>query len=355
MTTGSFAGLRPAATVINYNTASLTARCVQSLIDAGFERIWVLDNASSHADRTALEKHLQPHAPRCMLVLSDRNLGFAAGSNLLIEHALDEPDMTHVFLLNSDAIVTADGITALCGAVRNSSADLAGGRVHRLECAADGSEVYTDEAESLGIALYKTLLASNRKHREEAFLGPTGGCALLSRDVLESLRNAHGYVFDPDYFCYAEDTDLCIRAVLLGHSATYVDTVVAYHEGQASSGGGFNDFVYYHGIRNSVWTVIKSVPGTIIARNLHWVLLLHAGIIVRHTLRSKFRLTVRLYYDAFRVLPALLGKRRAIRRTRRADAVAELTKTITPWFYEPGYLRMAVRDLFALRWLRKQQ
>lgn len=355
MTTGSFAGLRPAATVINYNTASLTARCVQSLIDAGFERIWVLDNASSHTDRTALEKRLKPHAPRCTLVLSDRNLGFAAGSNLLIEHALAEPDITHVFLLNSDAIVTADGITALCRVVRNSSAGLAGGRVHRLECTANGTEVRTDEVESLGIALYKTLLASNRKHRDEAFLGPTGGCALLSRDVLESLRKAHGYVFDPDYFCYAEDTDLCIRAVLLGHSATYVDTVVAYHEGQASSGGGFNDFVYYHGIRNSVSTVIKSVPAVIIARNLHWVLLLHAGIIVRHTLRSKFRLTVKLYYDALRALPVLLKKRRAIQKTRRPGATAELAKAITPWFYEPGYLQMAIRDLFAMRWLRKPQ
>lgn len=351
-----FSGLQPTAAVINYNTATLTLRCVRSLIDAGFQRIWVLDNASVAADRAILRASLSAHAACCTLIESDTNLGFAAGSNMLIERMLAETVVTHVLLLNSDAVLATNGGAALCNAARQSGADLVGGRVHRLEAAhGEINATTTDEVESRGIALYKTLLASNRKHDAEAFLGPTGGCALLSRRVLQSLQAAHGYVFDPDYFCYAEDTDLCIRAVLLGHGASYVDSVVAYHEGQASSGGGFSDFVYYHGIRNSVWTVIKSVPASVIAKNLHWMLLLHVGIVVRHALRGKFRLTAKLYFDAFRPLPRLLKKRRVIQASRQRTAPANLGKLITPWFYEPGYLRAAIRDLLSMRRARKPE
>lgn len=333
------------ALVINYNTAPLTARCVRSLASQGLTTVMVLDNASERADFEALEFALS-EIPECKLIHSERNLGFAGGSNLLITSALARANCTHVLLLNSDAILASDGLRALLATALHTNADLVGGRVNLLIVDDDGKEHLTDTIESHGIALYKTLLASNRKHSAEAYLGPTGGCALLSRVMLENVLNTHGYVFDSDYFCYAEDTDLCIRATLLGHPSAHTDQVVAYHQGQASSGGGFSDFVYYHGIRNSVWTLIKSVPATLLIRKLPWVLLLHAGIIVRHTVRGKFRLTLRIYWDAFRRLPALLRKRRLVSRSSFApDSTARLDSCITPWFYEPDYLRGAINDL----------
>jgi GT2 family glycosyltransferase len=322
------------AAVINYNTAALTRRCTRSLVEAGVARILVLDNASAIEDFRRLA---QDHAGEVAVevIRSEINLGFAQGSNSLIDRALREPSCARVLLVNSDATVEASGLRACLEEMRAGEVDLMGGRMLK-----PGS----DTVDSLGIALYKSLLASNRKSTGDAYLGPTGGFAVYSRRFLEEARRLHGYVFDPAYFCYAEDTDLCIRARLLDARVGYTDAVVAYHEGQGSSAGEYSDFILYHGIRNSIWMAAKSIPAAVIVTHLPWVILLHGGIVLRHTLQGRWRTLWRLYRDAFRGLPAVLRARSKIQATRRIDSRA-FRAFIDRQFYETRFLEGAVRDL----------
>lgn len=330
-----------AAAVINYNTAALTVRCVDSLLEAGIPHILVLDNASNVLDRDLLTERMLQRPPLVQTVFSDKNLGFAGGSNLLIDAILEDPSIRYVLLLNSDAVAVANGVQAMLRAISGSGCAMAGGRIVQ-----DPREPQDGPAiiDSLGITIYRPLLASNRKSLDEIYLGPTGGCAVYARPLLEDLKRLHGYIFDPDYFCYAEDTDLCLRARLLGYQACYVDDVIAHHLGQASSGGGFNSFVLYHGIRNSIWTVLKSVPWSILLLCLPWVVLLHVAIVVSHTLQGEAGTVLRLYRDAIHGLPRMWRKRRTIQSTRRVP-IRAIWHLITPRFYEEAYLRAAIRRL----------
>ena len=321
------------AAVINFNTAALTRRCVRSLLDAGLERVLVLDNASAEADLAALAEERDP---RVRLVRSDTNLGFAAGSNRLIAEALADRGCEAVLLLNSDAVCDALGIAACARAMRSGGHDLMGGRL--MKPAANA-------VDSLGITLYKSLLASNRMSVEDTYLGPTGGLALYSRNFLEDVQRAHGYVFDPSYFCYAEDTDLCVRARLLGRSVGYTDAVVGYHEGQGSTSGQYNDFILYHGIRNSIWMAAKSIPLRILLTHLPWVVFLHGGIVVRHVMQGRWRTLLRLYRDALCGLPRVLRARKVVQGTRRVTP-AQFRSHIDRHFYETRYVKGALRDLF---------
>jgi GT2 family glycosyltransferase len=201
------------------------------------------------------------------------------------------------------------------------------------------------QVDSLGITLYKSLLASNRMSTADTYLGPTGGFAVYSRRFLEEIARLHGYVFDPAYFCYAEDTDLCVRARLLERSVGYADDVVAYHEGQGSTEGEYSDFILYHGIRNSIWMAAKSIPLPVLLTHLPWFLALHAGIILRHTLQGRWRTLLRLYRDAFARLPAVLRDRKVVQASRRAT-LAAFRKHVDRRFYEARFLEGAVRDLF---------
>ena len=330
-----------AAAVINFNTASLTARCMRSLLEAGIQRVVVLDNGSASEDYRRLRDESPVCEKRVRIVRSETNLGFAQGSNQLIEEALQDPACERVLLLNSDATVDAGGLGACLRAMRGSGHDLMGGRM--LKPTTPGSA--GQAVDSLGITLYKSLLASNRMSTADRYLGPTGGFAVYSRRFVEEVKSLHGYVFDPAYFCYAEDTDLCMRARLMRSSVGYIDDVVAYHEGQASNAGQYNDFILYHGIRNSIWMAAKSIPAWILLTHLPWYLLLHAAIIVRHTASGRWRTLLRLYRDAIAGLPAVLAKRRAVQASRRIS-LAEFRALIDPQFYEPRFLKNAIRELF---------
>lgn len=333
-----------AALVVNFNTAELTLRSVGSILAAGVARVLVLDNGSEAADRRLLAEGLQRWPGAVEWVQEECNLGFAQGCNILFERVLGEPGIGHVLLLNSDAVLLEGGLDRLLAAAATGAA-MVGGRVDRHP---DGVGGRAPELESLGITLYRSLLASNRKSTADALLGPTGACALYTRELLLDLKASHGYIFDPDYFCYAEDTDLCIRARLLGYGAVCVDECVALHQGQASSGGGYNDFIMFHGVRNSIWTMVKTTPPATLARNAFWIVLLHGGIVLRHLRRGKFRVLLGLYYSAFKGMPGALRKRAAIQKARRIST-AEFDALVARGLYERDYVRNALSEVISIR------
>jgi len=325
------------AVVINFNTVEHTKTSVRSLRAAPeVGHIVVIDNGSQARDRDELAAFVAQVSDARLLMLPV-NLGFAEGSNAGIRAALEAPDCDALLFLNSDATLAPDGAQALLALfAEEETIGSVGGRVTKPGGAVD----------SLGIAFYASCLASNRMTTRDRFFGPTGGCAIYRRELLEKLQAEHGHMFDPDFFCYAEDTDVAARALLLGYRSGYCDGVVAQHEGQASSGGGFNDFVLYHGIRNSVWMLVKCVPWPVFWLCSPLIVLMHVAIFVRHGLGGKGKVVLRLYRDAVRGIPAMLRKRRAIQAKRKIGALAFM-RCMTWRFYDADYLSQSLRQVFA--------
>lgn len=327
-----------AVAVINYRTATVTAECIATLAKIEPEaRIYLLDNGSGEAE-VAVLRELAARTPRLRLIESAHNLGFAAGMNRLLESILSDPENDPVLLLNSDTKPTAGFLPAMRRLLDPAQrVEMVGARQLRP----DGAAV-----ESLGIALYRSTLASNRKRNDEILLGPTGGCALFTRRILEDLKQTYGEWFDEAFFCYAEDTDLVIRARWLGYRPALAEDALVYHIGSLSSGGAESDFVLYHGIRNSLWWLVKDAPAAWLLRSLPWFLALHTGIWLRHIRRGRVRVLWRLYRDAVAGIPAMVHKRKKIRAARRI-AAAEFTRWVEPHFYERDYLKRAWRQLLS--------
>lgn len=324
------------AVVVNFNTAEHTQDSLRSLhAAAGVTRIIVVDNGSTPDERDALIVHLAA-MPEVEFIPLESNLGFAEGCNTGIRAALAQESCDAVLLLNSDAQLLPDGAERLVRLLdQNDKVGLAGGRVTKT----------SGEIDSLGIAFYASCLASNRMTTTDRFFGPTGACVVYQRSLLQALHSAHGYVFDSVFFCYAEDTDVAARALLLGFEPAYCDEVVAQHLGQASSGGGFNDFVLYHGIRNSVWMLVKCVPWPVFWLCSPLIGMMHIAIVLRHGLGGKAKVVMRLYRDALRGIPSMVRKRRMIQASRRIGSFAFL-RYMTPRFYDADYLSSAIRQIF---------
>lgn len=328
-----------AVLIINYRTAQASVACLAALltqIDANM-CVLLLENGSGDRDKTILADYVARHSDRVSLLASADNLGFAGGMNLLLEHAFRDDRIHSVLLLNSDTRPTPGFLPAMQALLNPAiRCEMIAARLLRPD---------DDATDSLGITLYRSTLASNRKREDEILLGPTGGCALLSRRLLEDLYATHGEYFDPQFFCYAEDTDLMIRARWLGYRSAYAANAVVYHVGSLSSGGADSDFVLYHGIRNSLWWLVKNAPLGWLLRSLPWFILLHCGICLRHLRRGHGRVIWRLYRDAIRGLPGMLKKRRQIQNSRRVP-VGEFHHWVEARFYERGYVRRALHELW---------
>lgn len=329
-----------AVLMLHYGEAAVTAEAVSSVLDdlPYGSRLLLLDNGSgttgSHND--------DPFGglpPSVVIRRVDTNLGFAAGMNLLIAQALADARVTEVLLLNNDTVVQPGCVERMLSKLAPAArCDMVAARL--LVRAGD------DAIDSLGIVLYRSGIASNRKREQERLLGPTGGCMLLTRRLLEEMRSVHGMWFDESFFCYAEDTDLVMRARWLGYESAYAPDAVVVHHGSMASGGAGNDFVLYHGIRNSIWALVRNAPATWLLLHAPWIAAAHGAILLRHLRRGRIGIVARLYRDAIRGLPAAWRMRRVIRRHRRVPARA-WWGWIEPRFYERNYVRRAVRELFA--------
>lgn len=325
--------------VINYNTARQTLRCLESIQQSTVLPDWVLvlDNASSPSDYQHLLQGAQPpKAGTLHIYRSEENLGFAQGSNALIDLLLQQPACQYMMLLNNDAVAQKEMLAALRAALQaaGEGAGLAGGRMHKL---ADPTQVDT-----LGIALYASLMPADRKAVDDIYVGPTGGCCMLTRGLVDRLKSVSGYCLDPRFFCYCEDTDMVMRAVLLGYRPLYLDQLLALHEGQASSGGGYNPFIAYHGLRNTLWMHIKLMPPGLLWRYGLFLLLAHGLMIARHTLSGRFSLMLRVYRDALRRLPEFLAERKQLKGHVQAGRDT-LKACVTKRFYRKGYLQFVLQ------------
>ncbi|MHB8678796.1 MAG: glycosyltransferase [Rudaea sp.] len=328
-----------AITIVNHRTLNVTLACLATLrMELGDAvRVYLLDNGSPGDDAKRLSDFASQHPDRIRFSASLKNLGFAGGMNLLIGQALADPAIDQILLLNSDTLPQPGFIAAMQAKLDpQSRTDLVAARM---------LDASSDEVDSLGIALYRSTLASNRKREEEILLGPSGGCALLTRRLLEDLHASHGEWFDESFFCYAEDTDLALRARWLGYRPAYAPDAVVHHARSLSSGGPENDFVLYHGIRNSLWWLVKDAPTGWLLRSLPRFIALHGGIVLRHLRRGRVRVLWRLYRDGIRGIPAMRRKRAIIGQTRRV-AAAEFASWVEPHFYERGYVRRAWRELW---------
>jgi GT2 family glycosyltransferase len=229
--------------VVTFNTRDLTISALERLLehsDGMDVRLLVRDNASSDGTAEAIRERF----PEAHLDAGDRNIGFAAGMNRLIETS----DGAWFLALNSDAWPERGALRALLSAGEaNPSAAAIAPRLERP----DGSlEHSTFPFPSLGVAslnavggytrlwprLAKRLaLVGAWDHDEPRDVDWAIGAALLMRRVaLDALGG-----FDESFFMYVEDLEWCWRARQAGWTIRFEPEAVVRHVGNASGASAY--------------------------------------------------------------------------------------------------------------------
>lgn len=339
----STAPLSIAVIVVNFRRDDDTIACLRSLAAQTLQpaRVYVVDQAPASDRPQALPKHARAMRAATHMVLAE-NLGFAGGCNVAVDRILLElPACDAVALINNDAVAAPQWLQRMAERL-----DVQAG-VHAVACrmlfAEDPARI-----DSLGITLYRSGIAANRRDPGEPLLGPCGGGALYSTALLRDIQSRFGAVFDPDYFCYAEDTALAIRARILGYDAALADDAVVLHAGSATAGGSDSEFVMYHGLRNSIMTMQRTLPAGFVFRFLPQILIVQVAIVVKYVRLGRLRLLLKVYCDAAAAWPESARARRKLARSGRLT-FRHLRSSICHRIYEPTYVRAQWRSLFRSR------
>ncbi len=331
-----------AVVVINYRQTAATLACLESLYaNAGHPfHLVVVDNAADAQSSADLSDFVQGRSGDGLsirLLSSPENRGFAGGCNQALELILDDPHYDAVALVNNDTVVGTDWLKRMADRLDPS---------HKIGMVAGCMVEFDrpDVIDSLGITLYRSGIASNRKDPADPLLGPCGGGALYSLALLRDARTLCGTVFDPDFFCYAEDTDLALRARALGYDCAFAEDAVLRHHGGLATGGGYNEFIAYHGLRNTIFAIIKSLPAEFLSRHFGWILLMQLAVIARYLIKGKPALVWRIYRDVLRGMPRVLRQRRRILASVGRSG-NDWRLWICPRFYDRNYLIQSLRTL----------
>jgi hypothetical protein len=197
-----------------YNTASMTLRCVRAI--QGADEVIVVDDGSTD-DTVALL------SPEVRVVSLEKNSGFAVAAN----RGVAESRGDRILLLNSDAIVEPDALSALMAAFEaDPRLGVAGAQLLNEDGSRQWSGGLTPTlAWMIGVvsgAGGLARLVPRRKSQMRVSVDWVSGAAMM-------FRREAWKPFDERYLFYCQDIDFCLDARKAGWDVRIVDGARVTH------------------------------------------------------------------------------------------------------------------------------
>ncbi len=243
--------------IVNFNGREFLSECLLTLLDTDYPNyeVVVVDNASTDGSFAEIELSFGSDS-RIKLVRNSENVGHSEGCNIGARIAKGQ----YIVFLDSDTEFKAENwLWELVKVMENDGT--VGLAQAKLVLSEDKSRLdYVCVAvDALGT------WAANYGSKEEMLgenfeiLAASSGCCIIRREVF---NQAGG--FDADYFIYDDDTDLSLRARLLGYRILFVPSASVIHRGGVLR--GVSGMSLYHSSKNRMRTVLKNYE----LRNVWW-------------------------------------------------------------------------------------
>ncbi|MBW4055883.1 MAG: glycosyltransferase family 2 protein [Proteobacteria bacterium] len=221
--------MKTAVVTINYNNVDDTVCCIKSLVKHSPDAfVVVVDNASQKNNVEAVVKY----APNNIKVLKlKKNLGFGRGNNAGIKWALDNLNSEYILLINNDTEVESD-VIGLMESYMDAHPEYSGCSP-RIVYAHDPDMLWYGGGELKWRTNGAISWNINKKYdgnvvpEEVTFI--TGCVMMIRRASLEIIGG-----FDPRYFMYAEDIELCARLQKYQYKLVYLPEIVVLHRSHGS-------------------------------------------------------------------------------------------------------------------------
>jgi GT2 family glycosyltransferase len=317
--------------VVTWNRRDLLRSCLQSLtrqnLNQPFEVVVVDNGSDDGSPEMVLQEYGKsttfPPKFTLRLIRNSQNRGFCAANN----QGFAVSDTEFVALLNNDAEADSDWLEKLATAFdRRADIGMAASKIlvhedpRRIDKA--GHLIYPD-GQNRGRGSGE--LDEGQYDRVEEILWPDGCAAMYRRAMLDEIGG-----FDEDFFAYADDAELGLRARIAGWKCLYIpEAVVRHHRGATLGVRSSKRLELIE--RNRVLLAAKLFPWSLLWLNgVYYAMRLGAGVWaaitrqgevgkypgVRGKLQAAFA-ALKGDWQALPLLPRMLAKRRDVERIRK--------------------------------------
>jgi len=292
----------------NWNGVKFLPACLNSLRAQTYRHfeVLVVDNASSDESVSLIQRDY----PEVRLIALTENRGFTGAVNAGIAQAKG----SLVALLNQDAEADPRWLEEMAYAANAHPEAGAIACKIMLFDQRDRFHSAGDDYRLDGIPINRGVWQKDEGQYDDKteVFAACGGAAAYRRRVLDEV----GW-FDESFFMYCDDIDLAWRQQLAGWHTVFAPRAIVFHYLSASGGGVTAS--YYTG-RNTIYVIVKNVPGPLLRK--YWPAMLAAQLrISKDALRAwrgaAARSRLRGQVAGLLTWPRMLGKRRAIQRSRR--------------------------------------
>ena len=292
---------------VTYNTKEFFPEYIESIFSGSVKpkEVLLYDGGSKDGTVELINKYKKKY-PEIKL-FSGRNIGFAAGNNLLAKRATGH----FLFILNPDTKIDQSCLISLLNNQKRETSLLMPRRY-----LFDGSFLH----HGMGLDIFG--YPSDGK-----IFFADGAAIFLTKKLFIDLGR-----FDPDYFMFQEDIDLSWRAHLNDVALVTAKEAVIYHySGGATKSGGIksnsnkyttNTFKRYLGERNVLLNILKNYSTFSLIVILPLVLVFNLLEIIFFTFTLNFKLAscyIKAYAWIFSHFPAVLKKRKVVQTSRKVS------------------------------------
>lgn len=273
--------------IINYNGKKWLKPCLDALLNQTYKPIEIIfvDNASSDGSVELVKKAY----PQVKLVISKDNLGFAGGNNLGYKHAKGE----FILLLNNDTIVEKDFVRNFVkGFAEIPKAGILQSKIVLMypKGIIDTCGSYLTTSTFLYHCGNGKSADLDQYNKPFQVFTVKGAAMLIKREVIDKVE-----LFDDDFWCYYEETDLCHRAWLSGYQSWYWPYAMVLHGAGGTSLSFPNDFIQFHNFKNKLLSMLKNFEVINLVFIIPVFVLLNIGLSLIWTLQGKFNHALSLY------------------------------------------------------------
>ena len=243
--------------VVNFNGRVFLYNCIKAVLKNNYPEveIIVVDNGSTDESVDYINKEFA-NLKNLKLVQLDDNFGPAYARNVGIKNSNGK----YLAFLDNDTVPEYNWITSAVEVMENDSTIGVGQCKILLRNHSKRLDYVGDYLSQYGFLIQQaeTNELDNGQYDSYSEIFSAKSAAMIARkDVCDKIGG-----FDPSYFIYVEETDLCWRIWLAGYKVILIPESRVYHEFSSSVvalGEKQNYFSKFHGCKNYITTLIKNL------------------------------------------------------------------------------------------------